>query len=219
MRYYLRKGIEIRSENSAKPDRQTSLFVEQQIRSMRPVESALNYGAGKLRFLPAMLQVSSRLTLLDSTIQMERRQRLVGALDVAYKDIIRGTNAIDMIDLAQLRKSTMAFDRIYCLNVLVVIPFPAIRRDIFVRSFRGLKNGGELVVVNRWRNSDFTLMKSRTDAVVYAGGTLVKSFRGHGYYYPMNEDEAAELARDAGFAPKSSVRKDGSYFSVFSKCV
>jgi hypothetical protein len=122
------------------------------------------------------------------------------------------------MNIAQFIRGADLFDRIYCLNVLAVVPFPAIRRDIFVRALRRLRVGGEFIVVNRWRNSDFNQMRLKGHASQLNGGTLIKSFRGYGYYYPMKVDEVEMLALEAGFMPQSVARKDGSYFAVFMKC-
>lgn len=217
MRYYVRHGIEIRTENSAKPSKQSSTFIEGEIRNLCKVESSVNYGAGKLRFLDAMTAVSNVVTLVDSEIQIERKQNLLERHHSNYYDVIRNKNNINSKNVRQFIDEDTIYDRAYCLNVLAIVPFPSIRKDIFLRCFKKLRSGGDMIVVNRWRNSDFDNIRARDSARELNGGILIKSYRGYGYYYQMKSDEAEKLGTATGFLVRSLKRKDGTYFLVLRK--
>lgn len=217
MRYFIKGGIEIRTENSAKPDSQSSRFIRDEILKLRKVNQSLNYGSGKLRFLSDMGLVSDHIVLTDSLIQIERIQSISGVYSTNYKNFINGRNDISIVNLKDLRGLSEIFDRAYCLNVLPVVPFPAIRSNIFVRIKRSLKIGGELIIANRWRNSEFSIMKAKAGAMQFNGGTLIRSLRGYAYYNSVTEAEVSRLGSQAGFSVIYTRRFDGAYFMILKK--
>lgn len=217
MRYYIRNGVEIRSENSAKPATQSSSFIERCIESQTPVRLAANYGSGKLRFLNSMTNVSQILTLVDSTIQSERTQSLHNLANVRYRSFLDGRNSIEVITTKDFIQRKSFFDRVYCLNVLAIVPIPAIRRAIIQRIYCSMKPDAEAVFVNRWRNSEFSQAKQRLDAREHHGGTLLRSFRGHAFYIQIGINEMERLALEANLRMSSVEQKDGTYYAVFKK--
>ncbi len=219
MRYFIKGGIEIRTENSAKPDSQSSRFIRGEILKLRKVNQSLNYGSGKLRFLSDMSLVSDSIVLTDSLIQIERIQSISGFYSTNYKEFITGRNNVSVVNLKDLRGLSEIFDRAYCLNVLPVVPFPAIRSNIFIRINRTLKMGGELIVANRWRNSEFSIMKAKAGAIQFNDGTLIRSLRGYAYYHSVTEAEVLRLGSQAGFSLIYTRRFDGAYFIVLKKAV
>lgn len=216
MRYFVNRQ-EIRSENSAKPDLQSSRFIEERIGTMTRCSDSLNYGSGKLRFVRSMLNASDRLTLVDSTVQINRKQLLPVIGLGNYEEYCRRTNSVSIMTTKELCRSGERFDRAFCLNVLAIIPFPSIRTEVLKRIRRSLKENGQLIVSNRWRNSEFTSNKSRPDAQIYKGGTLIHSLRGYAFYYQMSEGEIISTVLQLGFSLESSSRRDGTYFIVFTK--
>src|SRR5262249_55665258 len=76
MRYKLESGIEIRTENAAKPESQASKFLLDLITRLPNVASTFDYGCGKLRYQRAIADTTDTLAVVDSEIQLSRLQVL-----------------------------------------------------------------------------------------------------------------------------------------------
>ena len=66
MRYKLASGIEIRTENAAKPESQPSKFLLDLIANLPHVASTFDYGCGKLRYQRAIADTTDVLAIVDS---------------------------------------------------------------------------------------------------------------------------------------------------------
>ena len=77
MRYRV-KGLEIRTENTAKVPTQAARGVLSFIRHLPCVRRACDIGCGKLRYAAALASLADRLTLVDSEVQLTRAQVIHG---------------------------------------------------------------------------------------------------------------------------------------------
>ncbi len=66
MRYKLASGIEIRTENAAKPEAQASKFLLQIISDLPKVSATFDYGCGKLRYEKVIADTTDVLAVVDS---------------------------------------------------------------------------------------------------------------------------------------------------------
>lgn len=93
MRYKVKSGIVIKSENAAKPESQPSQFLLELLRGLPHVSSSFDYGCGKLRYQKPMLARTDTLALIDSEIQLSRIQTLRGN-KTSVKKVCDGSNQI-----------------------------------------------------------------------------------------------------------------------------
>lgn len=205
MRYKLRSGIEIRTENAAKPSSQPSNFLLKVIADLPQVSSTFDYGCGKLRYTGAMTNTTDVLALVDSEIQISRNQVILGR-KTSIRSRTRKSNKVSVYNDAEFRELRMQFDRGFCINVLSVIPSFARRREILDAMRVKLHRGGECLFVVQYRNSDFTRMQRMENAKPWLDGFLVNSLRGYSFYGMITPDRLAKFLTRAGFV----VRNRGS---------
>ena len=121
MRYKV-KGLEIRTENAAKPYGQGCRWILRWITQLPTVVSALDYGCGKFRYtIPLSKRVRS-VCAVDSACQINRTQmvRNVRTTLVDYaREHLKNVKVFDVSSGAWCRKK---YDSIICANVLSVIP-------------------------------------------------------------------------------------------------
>jgi hypothetical protein len=68
MHYKLHSGIEIKTENAAKPESQTSKYLLGLISKLSHAASTFDYGCGKLRYQKAISDTTEVLAIVDSEI-------------------------------------------------------------------------------------------------------------------------------------------------------
>lgn len=127
MRYRIADGKIIRSENAAKTHHQKSKELVRIIQVLPHVARSLDFGCGKLRYLSDLIETTDQLYVTDSEIQLGRDQRLCG-VKTSILQLARSSNAWSVLSLKQLYSGILTFDRIFCFNVLQVIPSPQLRQ-------------------------------------------------------------------------------------------
>lgn len=217
MRYFIKRYGEVRAENAAKPSSQKSRPISALLNSLPVVESSLDYGCGKGRYLKEISSTCDQLTLVDSEWQLNRTQELAWGR-TSISETFEKSNAIKT-ETTKLLSSGLSdrFCRAYCLNVLSSVPFASIRRAIARRVARSVKPSGEIVVSHQYRNSDFNLMKRKKNCIQYGDGILVDSLRGYSYYSLMTPDEFCEIWLSSGLTEVKRTRIEGSVFVIFVK--
>jgi hypothetical protein len=105
MRYKLASGIEIRTENAAKPESQQSKFLLDLFGNLQHVASTFDYGCGKLRYQRAIAETTDMFSLVDSEIQLSRLQVLRGK-ETSIRDIYKQSNAYRSTTMLNFTKST-----------------------------------------------------------------------------------------------------------------
>lgn len=217
MRYKIRGFGIIRSENAAKPSFQKSKFLVRFIAGLQHVESSVDYGAGKLRFLDDILARTDTLTIVDSTLQLERIQTIFSQ-KISIREFCAAYNSLSAVDTKTFSKYACRFDRAYLFNVLQIVPIPSIRRQILLRLNRSLNLGGELICCVQYRNSDFTRMSCMQNSHPYRDGFIIEHSRGTSFYGMIKPDALISLIENAGFKIQSKVLHDGSCYVIAIKC-
>jgi hypothetical protein len=171
----------------------------------------LDVGCGKLRYLQEMRETTEHLVVTDSDIQLNRNQKLLGQDDISVKELARAANdwSVQRLNEAFQPKT---YDRVFCLNVLQVIPFEKVRRRILSRIRECLSDRGELLLCVQYRNSDFTRMKDLHYAQEYRDGMLLKSLRGFSFYAFLYPDVINSYVIEAGFENVSFFLYDGTCY-------
>lgn len=211
MRYKLRSDIIIRSENAAKPEAQASAYLERIIADLEPVSSSFDYGCGKLRYQNAILHSTETLALVDSEVQLSRKQMLRGTF-TSIRDAVQGSNRASAYNTAQFARLPYGFDRGFCINVLSVIPFLSVRQRIVLLIREKLRPGGTCLFVVQYRNSDFDRMRRLRNARPWRDGFLINSLRGFSFYGLISPQVLAALVRKADFEIVDRKLNEGSVY-------
>lgn len=211
MRYRVRDAAIIRSENAAKPPSQTSKFVSNLLKELHHVDTSLDYGSGKLRYLAEMEQTTNRLLLVDSETQNGRVQTIFGNKCSIY-DLARVRNSINVLTAKDVVKMHEEIDRAFLFNVLQIIPIHSIRREILRRIFKALRPNGQLITCVQYRNSDFTRMSKMSNARPFRDGMIIDHFRGTSFYGFIKPTALERLVGNAGFDISCTKLHDGSCY-------
>jgi SAM-dependent methyltransferase len=211
MRYNIAGSIEIRSENAAKPESQPSKFLLDMLHKLPHVDSAFDYGCGKLRYQRAIMETTDTLAVVDSEIQVSRTQALRGE-DTSIRDLHKRSNRVQVYNDVEFQKLNAHFDRGFCINVLSVIPSHERRGRVLGTIRRKLRSGGECLFVVQYRNSDFTRMRKMKNANPFLDGFVVDSFRGHSFYGMIRPESLERSLKKAGFRVRDAVLNEGSVY-------
>ncbi len=212
MRYKLASGIEIRTENAAKPESQSSKFLCNLISALPHVPSSFDYGCGKLRYQKAIADTTDALALIDSEVQLSRMQVLRGR-ETWIRDMYKQSNRIRVYNDIEFQSTSMLFERGFCLNVLSVIPSYRRRRQVLNIVRQKLKRNGECLFVVQYRNSDFTRMKKMSNAKLWLDGFLIDSLRGYSFFGLIPPDRLETSLKRAGFQILETRLNEGSAYT------
>jgi hypothetical protein len=211
MRYKIKSGIEIRSENAAKPETQQSTLLLKLLHKLPHVNSSFDYGCGKLRYQRAIEERTNTLALIDSEIQISRMQTIRGR-NTSIREITKMSNQVEVLNDNQFEKSGTRYDRGFCINVLSVIPSYSRRNQALETIWRKLKSGGECLFVVQYRNSDFTRMREMRNAKPFLDGFLIDSLRGHSFYGIIQPTNLQTKLRKIGFEIRNTDLNEGSVY-------
>jgi SAM-dependent methyltransferase len=212
MRYRLASGIEIRTENAAKPESQPSKFLLELIVSLPHVASSFDYGCGKLRYQRAIADTTEVLAVVDSEVQLSRLQLLRGK-ETSIRNIFKQSNRIQVYNDVEFQELKTRFERGFCINVLSVIPSYARRRRVLEAIHRKLRHDGECLFVVQYRNSDFTRMRKMSNTQPWLDGFIVDSLRGYSFYGLIPPDRLEASLTRAGFRVRETKLNEGSAYT------
>ncbi len=212
MHYNLGSGIEIKTENAAKPQSQASKFLLRLLRTLPPVSSAFDYGCGKLRYHRPISDTTDTLALVDSEIQLSRTQ-VLPSKKTSIRSAFSKSNRITVYNDYEFRKLKTQFDRGFCINVLSVIPSFEHRRQLVTTIHERLHPKGKCLFVVQYRNSDFTRMSKMPNARPWLDGFLVDSLRGYSFYGLISPQRLNDSLETAGFRICGTQLNEGSVYT------
>jgi hypothetical protein len=215
MRYKLASGIEIRTENAAKPELQASKFLLDLIKGLPTVASTFDYGCGKLRYQRAIGDTTDMLAIVDSEIQLSRLQ-VLRRKETSVRKMFKQSNRIQVYNDVEFQELNAQFERGFCINVLSVIPSFARRRQVLKTIHRKLTPTGECLFVVQYRNSDFTRMSTMPNARPWLDGFLVDSLRGYSFYAMITPERLETFLKRAGFRVRGTKLNEGSAYTWVS---
>jgi hypothetical protein len=198
--HYNAKGMLVKSENAAKPMADAAGPLVEWLRGRPVMESALDYGCGKLRYTPYVAARSRYLGLVDSSEQLDRVQRIDGVETTVRQYAKEKWPGCRIYELTEFWKGVShTYDFILCANVLSAIPCPKVRARSLRSLRRGLTPRGTVLVVNQHTNSYFKEASSRPEAIAHLDGWLLPSRGGASYYGILTKDKVVELLKRHGF--------------------
>ena len=216
--HYRVRGLQIRSENAAKPMSQPLGSLVTWIKTMKRVGSALDYGCGKLRYTSYLASKCSSLGIVDSKVQLERRQTLAGHTSTVRDYASKHWQGCRIYDLEQFWAGIAhKYSFALCANVLSAIPSGPIRRRSLQALHNTLSKGGLLLVVNQHTNSYFTKLPSRKGSFAHLDGWVTPS-KGHASFYGiLRRDEVSRTLMRHHFSIQNAWTEGQSNFVLARK--
>ena len=200
MRYRI-KGIEIRSENAAKPAADAAAPLVEWLLSRDKTPSALDYGCGKLRYTHQLAQRSKHIGIVDSEIQLTRTQRIDGVYTSVEEYAKKTWPSCTIQHLKDFwKKSGRCYHLVLCANVLSAIPCPKTRAKSLRAIHAALEHEGHVLFINQHTNSYFTEVRRRSSTRSHLDGWIAESGTGASYYGILNKDSVGKLASRFGFS-------------------
>lgn len=212
MRYKLASGIEIRTENAAKPESQPSKFLLDLIANLPHVASTFDYGCGKLRYQRAIADTTDVLAIVDLEVQLSRLQ-VLRRRETSIRNLFKQSNRIQVYNDVEFQELNTRFERGFCINVLSVIPSYARRRKLLDVIHGKLRDDGECLFVVQYRNSDFTRMRKMSKAKPWLDGFIIDSLRGYSFYGLILPDRLEASLKRAGFRVRETKLNEGSTYT------
>ncbi len=197
MRYRVR-GLEIRSENAAKPASSAGRWMLAWIRSLPRNTKALDLGCGKLRYAVPLARRVASVTAVDSTIQLNRKQLLFGKLRSVRSYASTSFRNVQVYALEDTAWRRRRYEIVLCSNVLSAVPCRKTRRAILRAAAASLAPEGKLLITTQYRNSHFDGWGAVRSAVRYLDGFLVRGKRGASFYGLLDATSLARLCRACG---------------------
>jgi SAM-dependent methyltransferase len=179
---YKARGLEIRAENTAKPINQASSYLRQWLMEMPRVGDALDYGCGKLRYALTLAQKADALVLVDSEIQLSRRQVIAGRSTSVREYSTSRWKHVGVLNADEFEYARARFDFALCANVLSAVPSPRERERIITAIGSHLRSSGQALFAVQYRNSHFRDWQYDPTASRYRDGWLVSNGRGTSFY-------------------------------------
>ena len=199
MRYRV-MNLEIRSENAAKPASQPASAVIKWIQCQSVVRNALDLGCGKLRYAQYLAEKCKHLSLVDSQIQIERRQ-IIGNFRTTVRDYAKAKWPHSKVYAIEdfWDKTNRKYGLVLCANVISAIPSRRIQTNMLRNVLRILNKRGRLLVVNQFTNSYFSKVINSCKAIPHLDGYILKSKRGYYYYGLLPEMKMSKILSQCGF--------------------
>lgn len=202
---------EVRTENAARSATQPSRALLSWLEALSPVDQALDYGCGKLRYAGVLAQRSTRLTLVDSAIQLNRTQRILDSATTVRAAATQWPHA-RALTIDEFETDAQQYDFILCANVLSAIPSELIRSHMLQALAGRLRAGAQCLFVTQYRNSYFTAARTAPDAISHLDGYIVKGLHGHSYYGILPKQKIEQLVTANGLTVAQSWENGQSAF-------
>jgi 2-polyprenyl-3-methyl-5-hydroxy-6-metoxy-1,4-benzoquinol methylase len=213
---YRVNGLEIRSENAAKPVGQASAYLVKWLNERRPVSATADVGCGKLRYAGPLLHFSRAVTFVDSDVQLSRVQVLHDERTTIRDYVPRRWSGSRALSVAEFESDPLEYDFILCANVLSAIP-DVEARVLLLRTIKAkLRADAECLLVSQFRNSYFTSKRLDSGTFKYLDGWVTVCSRGASFYGLIDPAGLSKTASAAGLKVRSCWRQGQSGYLVAS---
>jgi len=216
MRYKL-NNLEIRTENAAKPISQRSKLLVSWLEGQETVRNALDYGCGKLRYAGTLAQRCENLTLVDSEVQINRRQVVDDVTTTIREYATAKWPHSRVLTTAEFKTDSRKYDLILCANVLSAIPKKSVRSRTLRQLAATLKKRGVCLFVTQFRNTYFRDLSVRPNATSHLDGWILENERGNSYYGILDKNKIIRIVSRQGFAVIEAWHKGESAFVLTRK--
>lgn len=161
--------------------------------------TGLDLGCGKLRYTVPLAKRISSVTAVDSSIQLNRKQRLFGKVRSVREYASKRLPNVRICDLDNVSWRSKRYQIILCSNVLSAVPCRKTRKALMAAAYSCLAPQGRFLLTTQYRNSHFSGWKAAHRAAPYLDGFLVRGKRGTSFYGLLDACALARLCRASGF--------------------
>jgi len=198
MHYEVDKHL-IRSENVARSIKQASNYLVSWILSYGKIDNALDYGCGKLRYVDPLTKISDSLTIVDSEIQIKKKQTINGIATTIQEYVDSRWSNINIFSVKDFKSRNEKYSFILCANVLSAIPLANIRSNVLFSLSSCLGTGGNCLFVSQYTNSFYSKLKNDPKAKPHLDGYIVTKRGRSSYFGILNKSMIEKLALAHGF--------------------
>ncbi len=196
--HYKFMGVELRTENAAKPFRQASRWLIEQISQIPPNAEVLDYGCGKFRYTIPLSRRAKHVYAIDSPQQVNREQQIASKRSTLREYASKYLKNVAVHEVGSSEWQRVKFDFILCANVLSVIPHKAERVRVLRKLGRVLKTDGRILASTQFRNTHFKHWQANPRASWVRDGWFVQGIRGASFYAIISPKKLNGLCRSAG---------------------
>lgn len=195
------------------PSHRKSKRIVRFIRSLKPGGSCVDYGCGKLRHIHEMLAVFDRVTVVDSSAQIDKEQMIHGELTNIRKFTKNFGSRVQSYATHETAKIRRRHDWTFIINVLSAIPYHRARIDALRKARSLLRRGGQTLIVSQFENSKFENFEKGEP---HLDGYLYRTCKGLHFFGRIPKRTLLRYLSEAGFT-KPEVRSVKGYFFVVAK--
>ncbi len=203
--HYKIKKIEIRSENAAKPVSDAAAYLVNWLNNRKNTLSALDYGCGKLRYTRHLMHRSTRIGIVDSEVQLTRKQLINGEYTSVELYAKEKWPSCKIYKLEEFwTEIPHRYNFILCANVLSTIPCQKVREKSLRAIHAALTKNGQVLFANQHANSYFTQVRRKPTTRLHLDGWIAYSKNGAAYYGILTKKFLSELIPKYGFSVKNA---------------
>lgn len=210
--HYTLNNIVIKSENTAKSSKQKNQIIVDYISRMKFCDSILDYGCGKCRYTRLLSSKANDIYLLDSQIQIKRKQIIEGQ----YTSVLEYANEFANVSVISVETfqclNNRSFDFILCTNVLSAVPYIEERKRILINIKRLLSKSGIALISVQYRNSYFKTYVENKENFPYEDGWIIKKGNSYSFYGMIYPDALYSLCKEVGLKVVDQINYDGSTY-------
>ena len=211
MRYSVR-GLEVRSENAAQATDRPAQHLVELLRAEQGLRHSLDYGCGKLRYTGLLAERSTRVTIVDSDVQLGRVQPL-GRENTSIREYIaQHWPNCRALTVHQFHGDRTRYDFVLCANVLSAIPDYDARGRAIEAIRDHLTRAGRALFVTQYRDASFTERITAGRAQRYRNGWLVADPNRPTFYEMIDSDHLQRLLIRHGLHTASAHIHDKSAY-------
>ena len=199
MRYTV-KGLEVRSENAAKPAGSAGRWLLNWIADLDCSCRGLDLGCGKLRYTVPLSRRLRSVVAVDSKIQVDRVQTLFGTKSSVRRYATENLPNVRVYSLNEGGWRGRRYDVVLCSNVISAIPSRKARSELIATAHERLRHQGLFLLTTQFRNTYFNNWASDPRAIRHCDGFLVKGAKGASFYALLDSDALVRICCKAGFS-------------------
>ena len=215
--HYRVDGYVIRSENAAKPATLASRYVVSLLQEFCPIGRALDFGCGKLRYSVHLQMISQALTLVDSEIQLSRRQVICDRTTSIREFAVSNWPGVRVLNHLEFRRPSGRFDFILCANVLSAVPHRRTRRQIVSDLADRLNSRGMCLFVCQYTNSYFFEQMADRTVRKYADGFIKGRPQNASFYGLIRPEALRKLVEACGMRIAKGWVDDQSAYVIATR--
>lgn len=215
--HYIVNNCLIKSENAALSSKQKNSQIISFINELQYCDNILDYGCGKCRYSKLLYSKTRKLTLVDSEIQLSRKQIIDGEKTTIYDYAKTTLSGSDIYNIENINMIMDTFNFILCSNVLSAVPNYDDRMTLLNNIFNLLDGTGRALISVQYRNSYFKSYKTNPNAIKHYDGWIIKNRNSYSFYGLIKPETLIQMCTNVGLVVDRKLIKDGFVYLIMKK--